>query len=95
MKATLRKPVKEKKTSDSNGGGFGARTILFNDDFHTFQEVATQLMKAIRCTHAQGMAYANTVHTTGSAVVYTGHIERCEAVAMVLQEIALKVTVER
>lgn len=95
MKATLHKPVKEKKAADSNTASYGAKTILFNDDYHTFQEVAHQLMKAIRCTYSQGMAYANTVHTTGSAVVYTGHVERCEAVAMVLEEIALKVTVER
>ncbi len=95
-KATLHKqPVKEKHTSDSKHGGFGAKTILFNDDFHTFHEVATQLTKAIRCSFTTGMAYANTVHTTGSAVVYTGHVERCEAVAMVLEEIALKAVVER
>ena len=95
-KAILHKqPVKEKSPVDSKHGGFGAKTILFNDDYHTFQEVANQLMRAIRCTYSDGMALANTVHTTGSAVVYTGHVERCEAVAMVLEEIALKVTVER
>ncbi len=96
MKTTLHKqPVKEKQTIDSRHNGFGAKTILFNDDFHTFHEVAQQLTKAIRCSFSAGMAFANQVHTTGSAIVYTGHVERCEAVAMVLGEIALKAIVER
>jgi ATP-dependent Clp protease adaptor protein ClpS len=79
----------------AGGKGFGAKTILFNDDFHTFEEVAHQLVKAIRCTYAQGMTFANEVHTTGRAVVYSGHVERCEAVAMVLEQIRLRVNVER
>ena len=95
-KVTLpKRPIKEKQTTESKQGGFGAKTILFNDDFHTFHEVAHQLTKAIRCSFETGMAFANTVHTTGSAVVYTGHLERCEAVAMVLGQIALKAVVER
>jgi hypothetical protein len=35
------------------------------------------------------MAFAFIVHTQGQAVVYTGHRERCEAVAMVLESIKL------
>ena len=89
------KPVGEAKPATGKTQGFGARTILFNDDIHTFDEVAGQLVKATRCTFARGLALANTVHTKGSAVVYEGHLERCEAVAMVLSEIDLKATVER
>ena len=40
------------------------------------------------------MALANMVHNVGHAVVYRGARERCEAVAMVLEEIKLRVTVE-
>lgn len=91
-KTTVRK---SRQPQDSRSAGYQARTILFNDDVHTFHEVATQLTKAIRCTFAEGMAIANVVHTAGSAVVYVGPFERCEAVAMVLSEIALRTTVER
>ena len=46
-------------------------------------------MKAIRISYERGMEIANVVHTSGKAVVYTGHRERCEAVAMVLEQIGL------
>lgn len=104
MTATIERPAlvatktviqKSKEPKVARTGGDSARTILFNDEFHTFQEVANQLMRAIRCTYSEGMAIANVVHTTGSAVVYVGPLERCEAVAMTLEEIALKVKVER
>jgi ATP-dependent Clp protease adapter protein ClpS len=81
--------------TDSHRGKFAAKTILLNDDWHTFGEVASQLMKAVRCSYSEGLAIANVVHHTGSAVVYSGPFERCEAVAMVLEGIALRVKVER
>lgn len=92
---TVGTPLKEKKPTTGHGSGFEAKTILFNDDFHSFDDVARQLMKAIRCTYAKGLALANVVHNVGHAVVYTGHTERCEAVAMVLEEIRLRTIVER
>ena len=64
-------------------------TLLLNCDCHSFEQVARQLMKAIRVTYGQGMAIADVVHHQGKAVVYTGHRERCEAVAMVLEAIGL------
>lgn len=91
----VRVPRKVKKESIGGAAGYGARTILFNDDFHTFDDVARQLVKAIRCPYSKGMALANVVHTLGSAIVYTGHLERCEAVASVLEEIRLRTIVER
>jgi ATP-dependent Clp protease adapter protein ClpS len=86
----------KRKTESTTGtrSSHGARVVLFNDDVHTFEEVASQLVKATRCTFQRGIALANTVHTIGSAIVYEGHLERCEAVAMVLGEIALKTAIE-
>lgn len=89
------KPAHTEKTTDSTQHGYLAKAILFNDDVHTFDEVACQLMRAVRCSYERGMALANLVHNTGSAVVYSGHIERCEAVVMVLEEIRLRAVVER
>lgn len=80
---------------DRSRNGFEAKTILFNDNVHTFEEVAAQLVRAIHCTYSRGMILANAVHMSGSAVVYMGHFERCEAVAMVLEEIGLTVNVQR
>ena len=80
---------KHTEPTDSTRKGFSSKTILFNCDCHSFDEVETQLMKAIRCSHVQARDIAVKVHKTGSAVVYTGHKERCEAVAMVLEDIGL------
>ena len=83
------------KPTDSSRSGLDWKTILFNCHCHSFQEVATQLMKAIRCTYSRGMQFANVVHHTGSAIVYSGHRERCEAVAGVLGDIGLVAKAEQ
>jgi len=89
MTATLNPPKKIKKTTDGTTTRAPWNTILFNCECHTFDDVARQLVKAIRVSYDQGMALAFIVHTQGKAVVYTGHRERCEAVAMVLESIKL------
>lgn len=89
MTSSLQTPHKIKKPTDGTTRGMPWNTILMNCDCHTFDDVAKQLMKAIRIPFARGMEIANTVHTAGKAVVYTGPRERCEAVAMVLEEIRL------
>ncbi|MBI2070850.1 MAG: ATP-dependent Clp protease adaptor ClpS [Elusimicrobia bacterium] len=86
-------PVKEKKSRPSDDVFFGWKTILFNCDCHTFADVIVQLLKAIRCTRHQAETIAWQVHNTGSAVVYQGPREKCEAVAAVLEDIKLKVNV--
>jgi ATP-dependent Clp protease adapter protein ClpS len=93
MTATLRRPHKIKKPTDGTTRGLPWSTILFNCNCHTFDDVALQLMKAIRCSYPDGIRIANVVHHQGKAVVYTGHRERCEAVAAVLEDIGLIVKV--
>jgi len=88
-------PIKIENPTDSTNRGYACKTILFNDDYHTFDEVARQCVKAIRCSLNQGYAIATEVHTTGSSIVYEGHLERCEAVAATLEDIFLKTKVER
>lgn len=90
-----KRPASAEKTTSGTRTDHGARVILFNDDVHTFEEVAGQLVKAIRCPYPKGIALANMVHTVGSATVYEGHLERAEAVAMVLGDIGLKTAIER
>jgi len=92
---TKKKGAAHALPTDSSRGGIGWKTILFNCHCHSFQEVATQLMKAIRCTYSRGMQFANVVHHTGSAIVYSGHRERCEAVARILGDIGLVAKVEQ
>ncbi len=71
-----------------------AKVILFNDEVHTFDEVITQLIKAIRCSTDKAESLAWEVHSRGKAVVYTGEMQECLRVNSVLEEIALHTQIE-
>jgi len=68
--------------------------ILLNDDWHTFDEVIMQLIKATGCSPGQAREITWQAHTEGEALCYTGPRERCEHVASVLEEIRLGVRLE-
>ncbi|MBN1301426.1 MAG: ATP-dependent Clp protease adaptor ClpS [Melioribacteraceae bacterium] len=63
--------------------------ILYNDDIHTFEEVISQLIKAIRCSFEKARDLTFEVHVKGKALVYTGDLKECLKVSSILQEIAL------
>ncbi len=69
--------------------GLAARVILFNDDWHTFDEVINQLIKAINCSFEKAKSLAFEVHVKGKAVVFSGELSECLRVSSVLEEIAL------
>lgn len=83
------------ETTDSTGTCTGWKVVLINCDCHTFDQVERQLIKAIRCSLSRARALSWEVHSKGSAIVYGGPRERCEAVACVLEEIALNVKVTK
>ncbi len=69
--------------------------IVYDDDWHTFEQVETQLQKATACTLEKAEAFAMEIHTSGRAIVFTGTAEKCERVASVLREIRLQVETDR
>lgn len=71
-----------------------AKVILFNDDVHTFDEVITQLIKALRCAseHAENLAWE--AHNNGKAAVFAGELVKCMEVSNVLEEIKLMTQIE-
>lgn len=71
-----------------------AKVILFNDNIHTFDEVISQLIKAIGCSSNTAQKFANEVHTTGKACVFTGEISNAIKVSHVLEEINLHTQIE-
>ncbi len=71
-----------------------AWVILYNDDWHSFDDVAFQLVKAVACTLEQGYEFAEIVHTQGKARVFDGARGDCERVAGVLRQIRLQVEVD-
>ena len=71
-----------------------ARVIVYNDDWHTFDEVIAQLIKATACDEATAQGHAWTIHTQGRALVFQGARSDCERAAGVLREIRLQVEVD-
>ncbi len=69
--------------------------ILFNDDVHSFDEVVLQVQKATGCNQERAWQITWTAHTEGQAVAFTGPFERCEIVSAKLQEIRLRVSIDR
>lgn len=69
--------------------------IVYDDDWHTFEEVATQMVRAIGCSYPKGREIANEIDGAGRAVVFAGSQKECESVAHVLREIRLQVETDR
>jgi ATP-dependent Clp protease adaptor protein ClpS len=76
-------------TENDSDIGLVSRVVLYNDDWHTFDEVITQLILATKCTYEQARGFAFEVHVKGKAIVYNGVLNECLKVSSVLEEIAL------
>ncbi len=83
---------REERDADTDGPFV---VILYDCDCHTFEQVEVQLQKATGCTLEKAEAFAQEVHTTGRAVVYSGSQEKCEQVAGILRQIKLQVETDR
>lgn len=69
--------------------------ILYNDDFHSFDQVILQVQKATGVSLERATEITLEAHLKGRAVCYTGPLERCEHVATVLRQIELTAEIER
>lgn len=69
--------------------------ILYNDDWHSFDDVIGILQKAIGCTVEEGLQIALRVHLEGRAICFSGEREPCERVAKIIASIRLQVEVDR
>ena len=88
------KPVLVVEELDTFSNTFASKVILFNDNIHTFDDVISQLIKAIGCSSERAEAYAWEVHTKGKACVFVGEIEKCLKVSGILEEIGLHTQIE-
>src|SRR4030065_1044573 len=77
--------IEEEKTDIS----LGSRVILFNDDWHTFEEVIAQIIKATKCSFIEARDKTFEVHVNGKAVVYSGEMADCLRESGILEEILL------
>lgn len=83
-------------TLETTGTSLGEsrKVILYNDDVHMMGEVVDQICKATGYGRQRAEQIMMEAHTKGRAVVIAAHLERCEHVAAVLEEIGLRTDIE-
>lgn len=86
--------IEEVDVAGATDVGLPAKVILYNDDWHTFDEVIGQIIKAVGCSHSKAEQHTIEVHETGKSCVYQGEMGKCLGVSAVLEEIALNTEVE-
>lgn len=69
--------------------------ILYNDDWHPYDQVVFQIQKATGCTLEKAVWITHEAHTLGKAVAFTGTLEECERVATILRDIQLQVETDK
>lgn len=80
MSPVTKTPTRRRETQGP-GGGLGApwHVIVLNDDHNTFEGVAFALAAVLPgVSYDGGMAFANRIHSSGQAIVWSGHRERAE-----------------
>jgi ATP-dependent Clp protease adaptor protein ClpS len=79
MSRTLTPPKERTRRNTGSGTGSAWRVIVLNDNHNTFEGVAFALAQTIPgVDYDRGMALANRIHTTGQAIVWSGHREAAE-----------------
>jgi ATP-dependent Clp protease adaptor protein ClpS len=79
MTTTLTPPKERLRPGSGSGTGYAWRVIVLNDDHNTFEGVAFALAQTIPgVDYSKGMALANRIHSTGRAIVWSGHRELAE-----------------
>jgi ATP-dependent Clp protease adaptor protein ClpS len=79
--STTATPPRERLRRSGGGPGLGGswRVIVLNDDHNTFEGVAAALAATLPgVDYSRGMAFANAIHTSGQAVVWSGEKEQAE-----------------
>jgi len=69
--------------------------ILYNDDYHDMDEVATQLQKATGYDIQRCIAIMLEAHASSRAIAYSGSEQECERCATILRQIRLQVETDR
>ena len=74
-------PATKERADRGTGTGFGApwNVIVLNDNHNTFQGVAAALASTLPdLSYDQGLRFADRIHNTGRAIVWSGHREVAE-----------------
>ncbi len=89
IKQNTKVKTKTKSTQD-----ISARIILFNDEWHTFEEVIDQIILATGYRTAKAQAKTWEVHTKGKSTIYSGDLHKCLNISCILEKIGLSTEVQ-
>ena len=90
MSQTLTPPRERTRRTSGSGTGDAWRVIVLNDDHNTFEGVAFALAQTIPgVDYDKGMALANRIHSSGQALVWSGHREPAELYHAQLEDYGL------
>ena len=79
MAETVTPPRERERVRRGSGLGDATRVVVLNDNHNTFEGVAFALASVLPgVDYDRGMALANRIHETGSAVVWSGQREQAE-----------------
>lgn len=81
--------ISEPESDEEVTVGLPYKVILFNDDWHSFDDVINQIIKAIKCSYEEARSHAFEAHVKGKTQVFNGELNGCLKVSSVLEEIAL------
>jgi ATP-dependent Clp protease adaptor protein ClpS len=88
--STQTPPRERIRRGTGSGTGEAWRVIVRNDDHNTFEGVAFALAQTIPgVDYDKGMAFANKIHTTGQAIVWSGDREAAELYHSQLEDFGL------
>jgi ATP-dependent Clp protease adaptor protein ClpS len=79
---------------DEVGVDLPAKVIVFNDEWHTFEEVINQIMKATSCDQKKAESLTWEIHSKGKAIVFDGDMGKCVGVSEILEEIDLSTEIQ-
>ena len=69
--------------------GLPYKVVLLNDEWHSFDDVINQIIKAVKCSYEKARGYAFEAHVKGKSIVFDGELNSCLKVSSVLEEISL------
>jgi len=92
---TVEAPLRRDQPATGDPSADAYHVILYNDDFHAFDDVVRQVQKATGASTEDAFAITMQAHESGRAVCYRGPQEACLKVADILREIRLHVEIDK